>query len=228
MQFILDFLNYGLFEVFNAPVTVLEVIAFIAGAACVYGVAKQYQWNWPVAIINAAAFILLFVGVGLYADALLQVVFIALSIYGWVYWGRRKSASALGKSTVPIRRLSAFEWVALPLAFGTLYAGAVVWLHSLTDSTVFWFDAFILAASLIATYMQAKKVIESWWVWIAIDVVSIPLYFYKGLMLTAVLYIVFLALCIVGLRDWTKELRADREPAPPPVWGAHDYLKVGR
>lgn len=211
---ILDVLNYVLFTVpgLNAPVTVLEAIAFIAGAACVYGVAKQYQWNWPVAIVNAAAFLLLFINVGLYADALLQIVFIALSVYGWVYWGRDRGGknTAVGKSTVPIRRAETTDWWLVTSIGVGVYALTAWWLASV-GSTVVWADAFILTASLAATYMQARKIIESWWVWIAVDVVSIPLYLYKGLALTAILYVVFLTLCIIGLRDWTRDLRADRQ-----------------
>jgi nicotinamide mononucleotide transporter len=92
-------------------------------------------------------------------------------------------------------------------------------LGAATDSTVPLPDAFVLAGSLVATWGQARKIIEQWWVWIAVDVVSIPLYASKGLWLTAVLYTGFLALCVDGLRRWTRELRRSRaakQPHPDP------------
>lgn len=86
--------------------------------------------------------------------------------------------------------------------------GAALALQSWTDSVVPWPDAFILAFSLLATWGQARKLLEQWWVWIAVDIVSIPLYAVKGLWLTAILYAGFLTLCVYGLRGWTRELRA--------------------
>jgi nicotinamide mononucleotide transporter len=91
-----------------------------------------------------------------------------------------------------------------------LTVAAAVLLNAATDSSVPVPDAFVLAASLLATWGQAQKIIEQWWVWIVVDVVSIPLYVSKGLWLTAILYIGFLALCIDGLRRWTAELRGER------------------
>jgi nicotinamide mononucleotide transporter len=75
-------------------------------------------------------------------------------------------------------------------------------------------DASVLTLSLAATYGQARKLLESWWIWIAVDVLSIPLYLVRGLYPTAALYAVFLALCVVGLRSWMRELTPSRpEPA---------------
>lgn len=205
MQSILDFLNFPLFVSFGAPTTVLEVIAFVAGGLCVWAISKQYRWNYPVAIVNAAAFLLLFWGVGLYADAILQVVFIILSLYGffkWTYGGKE------GKNSLPVVNINKKELiVSAPLTLIAI-AGAAWFLHSNTTSTVYIADASILVLSLLATWFQTKKVLEAWWIWIVVDIISIPLYFYKGLALTGILYVVFLALCIQGLFAWTKDLNA--------------------
>ncbi|MGJ6966830.1 nicotinamide riboside transporter PnuC [Streptosporangium sp. G11] len=84
--------------------------------------------------------------------------------------------------------------------------GLTLALTAWTDSTVPVWDALTTALSLAATYGQSRKLVESWWLWIAADVVYIPLYAYKGLHLTAVLYVVFLALCVAGLRAWQADL----------------------
>ena len=78
-----------------------------------------------------------------------------------------------------------------------------------TDSTVPGWDGLTTALSLAATYGQARKLLESWWLWILADLVYIPLYIYKGLVLTSVLYFVFLLLCVFGLREWTRNLTAE-------------------
>lgn len=205
---LLGFLQSTAFSLLGESVSVIEVIGFVTGALCVWAVTRQFVWNWPVGIANNVAFLILFVGVGLYADAVLQVIFAAVAVYGWILWSRRGAANR--GAVVEVRRATGREVIGGLAAAALLTAAAAVLLHSATDSTVPLPDAFVLAGSLLATWGQARKIIEQWWVWIAVDVVSIPLYAAKGLWLTAVLYTGFLALCIDGLRRWTIELRRTR------------------
>lgn len=193
------------FSLIGTTVSWVELFGFITGALCVWAVAKQKLWNWPVGILNNIAFIVLFLGVGLYADAFLQVIFAVIAVYGWYNWSRGSKNTEV-KNDLPIRELAAQEgiWGFTLVVLGTVLVGAA--LSFATNSTVPIPDAFVLAASLAATYGQAKKIIAHWWVWIAVDVVSIPLYFSKGLALTAILYMGFLALCIYGLIDWKKSM----------------------
>jgi nicotinamide mononucleotide transporter len=194
------------------PVSWIEIIGFVTGAACVYGVARQKLWNWPVGILNNLAFIVLFLGAGLYGDTVLQVVFALVGAYGWFNWVRGNKDTA-GKDDLLIRDATRTEviWGIAATAAATGIVGAILALE--TNSTVPWPDAFILAASLVATYGQAKKISQQWYVWIIVDVVSIPLYFTKGLTLTAILYIGFLALCIYGVIDWKRARAAQDAPA---------------
>ncbi|MEZ3159349.1 nicotinamide riboside transporter PnuC [Microbacterium sp. BWT-B31] len=198
------------------PISWIEAFGFATGALCVWGVAREYSWNWPVGLLNNLAFLVLFAGFGLYADAALQIAFFALGVYGWVKWTRRGRGRVLGASAVPIRRTgrrAAICGVAIAIS-ATVVIGLA--LDTWTDSVVPWPDAFILAFSLLATWGQARKVIEQWWVWIAVDVVSIPLYISKGLWLTATLYTGFLLLCFYGLRRWLREERAQDATALEP------------
>jgi len=214
MMALLDWMNSAaLPNLFGSPVSWIEIIGFVTGAACVYGVAKQKLWNWPIGILNNIAFIILFLGAGLYGETVLQVIFAAVAVYGWYNWIRGKAGTD-SRNDLPIRDASSKE---LFLGLGATAIGtaavAMVLTHG-TDSQVPWPDAFVLTASLVATYGQAKKIFQHWYVWIFIDVVSIPLYFSRGLTLTAILYLGFLALCVYGLIDW-KRTRSAATPATP-------------
>ena len=88
--------------------------------------------------------------------------------------------------------------------------GLAIFLRRFTDSTVPGWDGFTTALSLAAIYGQTKKYLESWWIWILADLIYIPLYIYKHLWLTSGLYFVFFLLCVMGLREWSKALRAQQ------------------
>ncbi|WP_327282736.1 MULTISPECIES: nicotinamide riboside transporter PnuC [unclassified Streptomyces] len=183
-----------------------EILGFATGALCVWLVARQHVANWPIGIANNVFFIVLFERSGLYADAGLQIVFVALAAYGWWTWthgGGPGSAQAL-----PVRRTTRTEWAALGAAGAAGVLGLTLLLGRITDSTVPFWDALTTSLSLVATYGQCRKLVESWWLWIAADLVYIPLYAYKGLYLTSALYAGFLALCVVGLLGWRRTLPA--------------------
>ncbi|MFB6812339.1 nicotinamide riboside transporter PnuC, partial [Streptomyces sp. NPDC056387] len=140
------------------------------------------------------------------ADAGLQIVFLALAAFGWWTWthgGGPGSAQAL-----PVRRTTRTEWAALGAAGAAGVLGLTLLLSRVTDSTVPFWDALTTGLSLVATYGQCRKLLESWWLWIAADLVYIPLYAYKGLYLTSALYAGFLALCVVGLLGWRRTMAA--------------------
>ncbi|MDQ3403749.1 MAG: nicotinamide riboside transporter PnuC [Actinomycetota bacterium] len=188
----------------------MEVIGFLTGALCVWLVARQNPWNWPIGMVNNVAFFLLFITAGIYADAWLQMVYLALAIYGWWAWLRGGDRH----SHLPVSRTTSSQWRVLG-AVGVLGTGALTWiLMEVTDSTVPLPDAITTVLSLLATWGQARKKVECWWLWIAADIIYIPLYGYKELWLTAILYVGFIALCVLGLRSWTKDLRSSPASVP--------------
>ena len=186
----------------------LEAFGFVTGVLNVWLLARQKVWNWPVGIANNLAYLIVFAISGLYGDAGLQIVYITLGIYGWWLWVQRTGNTALA-----VARTSIQLWFAL-VAF-TVAAGLFLkwFLARFTDSTVPAWDGATTALSLAATYGQCRKLLESWWIWILADIIYIPLYIYKGLWLTSILYAVFLMLCIFGLRSWSKESGA-MQPEP--------------
>lgn len=192
------------FHLGSVPTTWAELLGFATGAVNVWLVVRQNILNWPIGIANVILLGLVFLDGGLYADAGLQVVYVALQLYGWWVW----LYGGDGRDRLPVRRTRGAEWAAL-IAAGAAGTSLLTWaLSAWTDSTVPFWDALTTALSLMATYGQSRKLLESWWLWIAADLVYIPLYFAKDLKLTSALYLVFLALCVSGLLAWRRDLRA--------------------
>jgi nicotinamide mononucleotide transporter len=204
----IDWLTATAVTLFGAHTTWAEILGFATGLVCVALVVRRHIANWPVGILNVALLMLVFWTYGLYADAALQIVYVVLGCYGWWLWTTRPSAAA-----VEVRRTTSAEWLGLAVAGAALTGGLWLYLDRLTNSTVPLADALTTALSLLATYGQARKLLENWWLWIAADLIYIPLYAYKDLWLTAILYGAFLALCVAGLRSWQRVLaRSDALP----------------
>ncbi|MEV4677975.1 MULTISPECIES: nicotinamide riboside transporter PnuC [Actinomadura] len=198
------------FHLGSVPTTWAELLGFATGAVNVWLVVRQNILNWPIGIANVVLLGLVFLDGGLYADSGLQVVYVALQLYGWWVW----LYGGDGRDALPVRRTRPGDWAAL-IAAGAAGTAVLTWaLSAWTDSTVPFWDALTTAISLMAIYGQSRKLLESWWLWITADLVYIPLYFHKDLKLTSALYIVFLALCVSGLLAWRRDLRARAaEPA---------------
>ncbi|MEX2205394.1 MAG: nicotinamide riboside transporter PnuC [Myxococcota bacterium] len=183
--------------------SLVEWIGAAAGLACVWLVARANIWNWPVSILNTTLYFVVFLRASLYAEALLQVVFTALGIYGWWSW----RFGGAGGAELPLRRATRVE---VAIAAGASLAGtalSALVLAGATDSPVPVWDSSVLVLSLAATWAQARKILESWWAWILVDLISIPLYVARDLYPTAGLYTLYLAICVVGLRRWRVLLR---------------------
>jgi nicotinamide mononucleotide transporter PnuC len=196
------------FHIGTTPTSWAELIGFATGIANVWLVVRQNILNWPIGIANVLFLGVVFLQSGLYADAGLQLVYVGLQIYGWRVW----LTGGEGRDTLRVSRTSPRTWIALAAAGAATTALLTVLLRAYTDSTVPFWDALTTALSLTAVYGQSRKLVESWWLWIAADLIYIPLYLYKGLILTSGLYVLFLALCIVGLKAWLRDHRA-RTPA---------------
>jgi len=180
-----------------------EILGFVSGAVNVWLLARQNIWNWPVGLANNALYVAVFLAAGLYGDAGLQLVYIALGIYGWWTWAHPGARTGLEVTRTPRN-----TWMWLTPVTVASAVGLALFLRHFTDSTVPGWDGFTTALSLAAIYGQTRKYLESWWLWILADLIYIPLYVYKHLWLTSGLYFVFLLLCVMGLWEWSKALRA--------------------
>ncbi len=178
----------------------VEIAGFATGALCVWLLVIRNIWNFPVGMANNVLFLFLFAKSGLYADAGLQIVFFMIAAAGWFWWLRGGEQNA----GVEISDPKPWQLAACIAAIGIITAGIHFILHNYTDSTVAGWDALTTAMSLVAQFMLGRKWIANWWLWIAVDLIYMPLYVSKGLWLTAILYGVFLIMCIAGLIQWRE------------------------
>ncbi len=188
--------------IFGQALSGLELLAFATGLASVWLALRMRIANWPVGLMSVACYAVLFFHAKLYADALLQSVFIWLGIAGWRAWAAASGTAAAHAVT----RASRTERIGIAaIAFLSTSVVALLLAH-LTDSPAPLFDAAIFVLSLLAIWWQMQKKLESWWLWIAVDLISIPVYWSRNLPLSAILYGVFLALCVAGLRAWRSRM----------------------
>lgn len=183
-------------------ISFLEVPAVITGVLCVYLAARENVWNWPVAIVNAALYFVVFRRSGLYSDTGLQVVYLTLSIYGWYEWlygGKNREELLVSRATPRIWGIAVVAGVALWVA---------LWLVTsrIPGRSIVGVDAALTSVSLVAQWMMTRKILENWTLWIVVDVAYVPTFIYKHLCLTSGLYFVYLALAVLGFVQWRRAL----------------------
>ena len=182
----------------------LEAVAVIFGIISVYLGTRQNIWSWPTALVNVALFFALFLESGLYSDTGLQVVYFVLSLYGWYEW----LYGGAGRTAITVTRTSRRTWTVLA------GIGVVVWalLGTITSrlpgTALPYVDSATTTVSLLAQWMMTRKLIENWLIWIAVDVVYVGMFIYKGLYLTAFNYGIYLVLAVMGYIAWKRSLAA--------------------
>ncbi|WP_317203001.1 nicotinamide riboside transporter PnuC [Janthinobacterium sp.] len=176
----------------------LELISFLLALCNVLLNIRQSHWAWLFAIVSSATYALVFFDARLYGDMGLQLVFIAISIWGWWQWLR---GAALGLQ-LPVTRLDGRGWRAAGAGWLLGFVALAWFLKSYTDTDVPHADGFLTAGSLLGQLLLSRKKLENWHVWIVVDLLYVGLYVYKNLMLTALLYAVFVAMAVLGLRAW--------------------------
>ncbi|HWH83523.1 MAG TPA: nicotinamide riboside transporter PnuC [Burkholderiaceae bacterium] len=189
------------FSAWGAPVSVLEIVAFVLAVAMVVFNMRVNPLGWPLAIVSSLLYFSLFWSSRLYGDAGLQIFFAVVALWGWWQWLRGTQAD--GRS-LRVRALGTRgRWIAL--ATLALAWPATGWfLKTFTNTDVPWWDAFPTAASVIGQWLLGRKYLENWLAWIVVNVVSVGLFAYKGLWLTTLLYTVFIAMSFAGWRAWRR------------------------
>lgn len=178
----------------------LEVIAFISGVVNIYLITRSSLWNWFFGIITVLLYSLIFFNTKLYADMGLQGVFLAFQFYGLYQWQYGSST----RKPLSIKVMNQSTYFPVFISGIILFAGISFILKQYTDSTTIYADACVTVLSLIAQWMMSKKYLHHWMLWIGIDILSIGLYLSKSLYLTALLYSIFMLLCVKGYYDWKR------------------------
>jgi nicotinamide mononucleotide transporter len=181
-------------------VSTLELVAAAFGAVAVWLSTRQNILSWPTALVNVGLYTVVFYQARLYADMGLQVVYFVLSLYGWYQWkfgGEHRTVLRVSRATPRLWLLLGAIHVASWLTLGWL-------LSRHTNAAIPWLDSFLTTGSLVAQWMMTRKLLENWALWIALDIIYVPMFVSRGLPATAGLYAIFLVLAVMGWRDWKR------------------------
>jgi nicotinamide mononucleotide transporter len=183
-----------------------EVVGVLTGVLAVWLTTRQRIWCWPVGIVSVASFIVVFFRAKLYAAMGLQGVYIALAVYGWYAWLHGGEEHG----TLKVSRVAPRLAVGLTIVGCGASAAAGYWLRANTDEALPWVDGLTSSFSLVAQWMQARKYLENWLLWIVVDVAFVGMGLSQGLTLTAGLYAIYVGLAVLGFRDWRRSMLGGR------------------
>ncbi|MEQ9423785.1 MAG: nicotinamide riboside transporter PnuC [Cyclobacteriaceae bacterium] len=181
-----------------ANMTWMEGIAFVFGVISVWFEKQENILVFPTGLVNVFLSIYVCFTVGLYADMGINAYYFAVSIYGWINWSRTKN----GDNVLQITYSSLSEHLKSATLTALSFVVIYFLLNNLTNSDVPLWDALTTSLFITAMWLVAHKKIENWHYWIAGNLISIPLYFSKGLMLFSAQYVIFFGLAIWGLVSW--------------------------
>lgn len=195
------------FNVFNYPVSFIELISVFSGITGVYLAAKEKIISWPIGLINITTAFFIYFSVQLYSDMFLQCYFFFISIYGWYYWKKEK------QEHIPLKWMTSKErtlWIVIilltTLLFGYLISRLHEWLPSIFPITASYpyADTFVAIMSIVANTLLAKRIIENWVLWILVDLICVYLYIQKGILFISFEFFIFLSIAVFGLLEWIR------------------------
>jgi nicotinamide mononucleotide transporter len=177
--------------------SLIEAIAFVSGAVCVWLVVKRSIWNFPLGLLNVFATAYVLYHGRLFADAGLQLVYFVLNVMGWWMW-LKGGAQQLA---VKVTDTDAKEWVGIGffIVFATI---ALFYLLAWLGGAARFWDALTTAISLAAQWLLNRRKVQSWHLWILVDLIYVPLFISREFYLFALLYAIFLVMAVLGLREW--------------------------
>ena len=182
----------------------LEIAAALLGVINVVLVVRRSTWNYPFGIVMVALYFFVFAHAKLYSDALLQIFFFVIQIYGWWAWYHAKQVDH-GVEVRWMRWRERLPWIAGTLAAGLLWGTGMA---RFTDAAAPYVDATTAGLSVTAQVLQSLRRVESWVLWICVDLIALGLFTWRGLLVTTGLYGLFLILAIVGLIEWRRKAEA--------------------
>jgi nicotinamide mononucleotide transporter len=198
IQFILDGIREGLQQM-----TWLEGVAVVFGITSVFYSMKEHIWVYPTGIVSTLIYVWICLQYKLYADMGINAYYFSMSIFGWYVWTHPKE----GQEVLPVTWLKPSGWAISIGIFLASFLTLYLVLSRFTDSDVPYWDSFTTASAFVGMWLMAKKKVENWIAWIITDLVSVPLYFHKGLILTSFQFLFFTILATLGLIAWIKSAK---------------------
>ena len=186
---------------FILAMSLIEIFGLMSGILAVWLLIKQNIWTWPIGIAYAMASIYIFYSARLYSDLALHVFYLVMNFYGWYYWlkGDNRSESILPVSSENKQVLL----ILLALCTIAIFIGGAVF-STYTDADLPYWDNTTSTLSLLAMWLQSRKKIESWTLWLLIDILSAGIYFYKEIYFYSLLYIIYAGMAFMGYIAWRK------------------------
>ncbi|OYU97353.1 MAG: nicotinamide mononucleotide transporter [Bacteroidetes bacterium B1(2017)] len=193
------------------PISYVELIATVFGVVSVYFASKENILTWATGLINEIFLFILFFQIQLYADMFLQLYFFIVTLYGWYTWKEGLGGFKISQLHLKTRISIGVGLFAGSLISGLFFANIHILLPQFfkIKAAFPYTDSVVLVLSIVATFMLAKKKIETWYLWIAIDIICMVLYFKKGVFFLSLEYFVFLWLAIYGYYQWRNKLKHD-------------------
>ncbi len=183
---------------------VLEIVAIIFGFISVWCSKKNNIWVFPTGIVSTLIFVYLLLKWALLGDMMINAYYFIMSIYGWYIWTRKSNGNVVS----PISQTTKKEKIiAIVIFMATLlFVYAVYVTFDKWTSWTAYVDTFTTAIFFVGMWLMAKRKIENWLFWIVGDIISVPLYFYKGFTFTSVQYLIFTIIAVYGYLEWKKNL----------------------
>ncbi len=181
----------------------LQIVGTLLGLLYLWLEYKANIWVWIVGAIMPMVHGMLYLQSGIYADAAMQLYYVAAGIYGLFVWlrGEKRSEKRVDIQHTPKK------WIfSLVAVYVVLHISLYFLLTEFTDSRVPLFDSMSTALSIVAMWMLSRKLVEQWLVWLVVDMISVGLYLYKGIPITAMLYMLYCALAVAGYMRWRKQV----------------------
>ena len=182
----------------------IELLGSVLSIIYLYLSIKQKASLWIFGFLCSALYVVVFFQSKFYADMSLQFYYLGVSVFGWISW---KAGKPENRKELPVKRTTPLSGVIILLIALILYFVYYFILTGYTDSPLPKADSFTTALSIVATWMLARKMIEHWWLWIIVDSVSAGLYFYRALYPTAILFVIYTIMAIIGYLQWKKSLQ---------------------
>jgi nicotinamide mononucleotide transporter len=179
----------------------IEMLAVVLAVAYLLLAIRQSIGCWIAAFVSSCLYVWVFFGARLYMDSVLNVFYAAMAVYGFRQWRRRPGDAPLG-----VRRWSAARNGVAAMGIVALSALSAYFLRRYTPAAAPFVDSMVTWSSVLATFLVARKVYENWHWWLIIDAASLCLYFTRGLYLTVLLFALYLALIVIGMREWRRDL----------------------